>query len=166
MGTSYYTPRSIRAGQSVFLATASYEAVKPGYAYSLALTTAELTRHQIPFELGIMEGNCHVDDGRNSLVRQFMEGNCTDMLFIDSDLMWSASDVVKILSHQDDLVCGAYPKKCSPASYPIGQIIEARHDGLLEVTYAPTGFMRIRRCVFEKLYPKQSKHGRERPTAG
>ena len=165
MGTTYHTPQACPAGRSVFLATAAYEAVKPGFAYSLALTAADLTRHHIPFELAIMEGNCHVDDGRNSLVRQFLEGNCTDMLFLDSDLMWSSRDVIKILAHKDDLVCGAYPKKCSPAKYPIGQIVHTRHDGMLEVSFAPTGFMRIRRSVFEKLLPSQSKHGKQRPTA-
>jgi predicted O-methyltransferase YrrM len=79
--------------------------------------------------------------------------------------MWNASDVIKILAHQDDLVCGAYPMKCTPSRFPIGRIFKTRPDGLMEVSYAPTGFMRIRRKVFEKLYPGQAKHGREKPTA-
>lgn len=165
MGATYKTPRSFEKGRSVFIATASYEHVQMGYAYALAQTTAELTRHGIPYELGLMEGNCHVDDGRNTLVRDFLEGNCTDLLFIDADMMWNAGDVIKILSHKDELVCGAYPLKCNTASYPIGRIFHTRPDGLLEVSYAPTGFMRIRRSVFEKLWPIQSKHGKERPTA-
>lgn len=165
MGATYKTPNTHSFGQSVFIATPAYEGTKPGYSYSLALTTAELVRYGIPFELGIMEGNCHVDDGRNSLVRDFLEGNCTDMLFIDADLMWSASDVIKMLSHKDELVCGAYPKKCMPHTYPIGRIFNTRPDGMMEVSYAPTGFMRIKRNVFENLWNTQSRHGKNRPTA-
>jgi len=165
MGTTYYTPPAPRRGQSVFLATPAYEATKPGYSYSLALTTAELVRRGINFELGIMEGNCHVDDGRNNLVRQFLNGNCTDMLFIDSDLRWAADNVLKILAHNEDLICGAYPFKSNAGGYPIGRILNARPDGMLEVSYAPTGFMRIRREVFTKLYPSQSRHGTENPTS-
>jgi len=165
MGCTYATPRTVIVGRSLFIATASYESTKPGYSYSLALTTAELARRGIPFELAIMEGNCHVDDGRNALVARFLRGNCTDMLFLDADLTWDAMDVVRMLVHEDELVCGAYPKKCSPASYPIGRIFHTRKDGLLEVSYAPTGFMRIRRSVFDKLLPFQSKHGKENPTA-
>lgn len=165
MGTTYSSPGVPHPGRSLFLATPAYDGVKPAYAYSLAMTTAALVRNHIPFEIGIMEGNCHVDDGRNTLVRDFLRSNCTDMLFIDADMMWSAKDVIRMLNHNEPLICGAYPKKCTPPTYPIGRIFHARADGMLEVSYAPTGFMRIRREVFEKLYPKQSRHGREKPTA-
>ena len=166
MGAIFRTPQTFGNGQSLFIATASYEKVTPGYAYALALTTAELVRNHIPFEICILEENCHVDDGRNTLVRNFLEGNCTDLLFIDADIMWSAKDVIRILAHKDELVCGAYPKKCTPHTYPIGRIFNTDPvNGLLEVSYAPTGFMRIRRSVFEKLMPTQSKHGKQRPTA-
>lgn len=165
MSVTYSSPGVPHPGRSLFIATPAYECVKPGYAYSLALTTAELVRHHVPFEIGIMEGNCHVDDGRNTLVRNFLASNCTDMIFIDADVMWQARDVIKMVNHNEPLICGAYPKKCSPAVYPIGRILHARQDGMLEVSYAPTGFMRIRREVFDKLYKKQSRHGRQKPTA-
>jgi len=165
MGATYYTPPAPRGGQSVFIATPAYEGTKPGYSYSLALTTAELVRHGIPFELGIMEGNCHVDDGRNSLVKQFLDGNCTDMLFIDADLMWEAGNALRVLSWKEDLVCGVYPFKSMSGDYPVGRILHAMPNGLLEMSYAPTGFMRIRRRVFDKLAPTQSKHGKDNPVS-
>lgn len=165
MGTTYNTRKAVPAGRSVFIATASYDAIKAGYAFSLAKTTAELARYGIQFELAVMEGNCHVDDGRNMLVREFMNGNCTDMLFIDGDLMWNADDVLKLLADDGDLVAGAYPLKSSSGRFPIGQIFHEREDGLLEVSYAPTGFMRIRRNVFDTLWPTQSKFGVEKPMA-
>ncbi|MEO5329950.1 MAG: hypothetical protein H7829_17100 [Magnetococcus sp. THC-1_WYH] len=114
--------------------------------------------------MGIMTDNCHVDDARNSLVRRFMNTDCTDLLFLDSDLSWDPDDVIKILAHTDQLVCGAYPKKCTPEQYPVGRILEARPNGDLVVSYAPTGFMRIRREVFEKLLPTQASHGLKEKT--
>jgi hypothetical protein len=129
------------------------------------MTTAALVKHGIPFELGIMEGNCHVDDGRNSLVAQFMAGNCSDMLFIDSDLLWQPENTLKILSHDEDLICGAYRYKSNSGDYPIGRILGTDANGILEVSFAPTGFMRIRREVFEKLYPSQSRHGTDNPVS-
>ena len=125
MAHTHFSPGVPHPGRSLFIATAAYESVKPGYAYSLALTTADLVRHHIPFEISLMEGNCHVDDGRNTLVRNFLTSNCTDMLFIDADLMWSAADVIKMLNHNEPLVCGAYPKKSNQTSYPIGRIFPA-----------------------------------------
>lgn len=170
MGTTYKTPRSIRPGQSIFIATPAYDSIKPGCMWSLSVTTAELTRKGIPFELSIMHGNCHVDDGRNELVRQFLfESQCSDLVFIDSDVQWNAQMFLRLIKHDEDVVAGAYPLKCFPIKFPVGRILHIKEEpeekrGLLEVSFAPTGFMRIRRSVFEKLAPKQSKRGKLTPT--
>jgi len=166
MGITYKSPRLTRPGQSVCIATPAYDSIKPGYAFSLALTTAELTAKGIPFELLIMHGNCHVDDGRNSLVTDFLhDTQCTDLVFIDSDLKWDAKTFLQLIKHDTvDIVAGAYPLKSFPKKFPIGKILNAHPDGLLEVSYAPTGFMRIPRTVFEKLIPSQTKRGKEKPT--
>lgn len=169
MGSTYKTAQITRPGQSVFLATPAKERIKPGYAYSLAITTSELTAKGIPFELAIMEDNCHVDDGRNSLARDFLyNSQCTDMVFIDADLRWNPAMLLRLLSHDsEDIVAGAYPFKSYPIKFPVGKIFpdeENAKDGLLSVSYAPTGFMRIPRGVFEKLIPVQTKRGSKVPT--
>ncbi|MDP3937084.1 MAG: class I SAM-dependent methyltransferase [Deltaproteobacteria bacterium] len=160
MGTVYRTPPRPPIGTSPFIATSAYEGVRIGYAKSLAETTAELARHGIPFELGMMHGECHVDDGRNALVRDFLTSNCTDLVFIDADVEWSPETFMRLLTWDEDLIAGAYPKKCTPTKFPIGRILHARENDLLEVSFAPTGFMRIRRSVFEKLRPHVSKAGK------
>lgn len=166
MGAVYKSPRVTRPGQSVFIATAAYESVKPGYAHSLALTTAELTRRGIPFEVYLMHGNCHVDDGRNTLVANFLhETQCTDLVFIDADLKWDPAMFMRLISHDvGNIIAGAYPFKSFPQKFPVGKILNARENGFLEVSYAPTGFMRIPRSVFETLIPYQTKRGKEFPT--
>lgn len=159
MGSTYKTPGVYGPRQSVFIAAPANECVKPGFAYSLAMTTAELSRQGVPFQLAVMEGNCHVDDGRNSLVEEFLEGNCSDFFFLDTDVMWSADEFLKLLKHEEEFIAGVYPFKAFPRRFPVGKILSYMENGLLEMSYVPTGFMRLRRTVFEKLIPTQSRCG-------
>lgn len=99
-------------------------------------------------------GNCHVDDARNAVVRQFLRTDATDLLFIDSDVGWTVEGIVRLLSHDVDLVAGVYPKKQADPSFPVRPLpgpIRAEDNGLVEVEGAPTGFMRIRRSVLERM---------------
>lgn len=157
--------------QSVYIATPAYESVKAGYALSLAKTTAEFERRHIPYALNILFGNCHVDDGRNDLVRDFLENTqCTDLMFIDADVMWEPDMVLRVLSHDvPDIVAGAYRYKSNAGRYPVGKILGGVEGGkgkraLLSVSYAPTGFMRIPRGVFERLMSGGVQTGKLDPT--
>jgi hypothetical protein len=54
---------------------------------------------------------------RNYCVDEFMRSDCTHLLFIDSDIGFSANDVMTMLALQSDeseydVLCGPYPKKC------------------------------------------------------
>jgi len=170
MGSTYKSSQVTRPGQSVFLATPAKERIKPGYAYSLAMTVSALTQKGIPFQMAIMEDNCHVDDGRNSLVKNFLfETQCTDLVFIDADLRWDPEMFLRLISHDSDqVVAGAYPFKSYPIRFPVGKLLDGiegeTKEGLLSVSYAPTGFMRIPRTAFEILMPSQTKRGSKIPT--
>lgn len=163
---SYETPN-----QSVFIATPAYESVKAGYALSLAKTVEELTRRGIPRTINILFGNCHVDDGRNDLVRDFLDNTqCTDLIFIDADVMWEPDAFLRLIQHDTtDIVAGAYPFKSNSGMFPVGKIVGGQEGGkgkaaLLSVSYAPTGFMRIPRSVFEKLSPDKPTSGKLDPS--
>ena len=159
MSTNFIMPTPT-VGIAVFIATPTFQSPKTAYTWSLARTTAELARRGIPFQLGIPDDVKNVDDGRNGLTREFLAGNCTDLLFIDSDMRWEPESVLRILSWNEDVVCGAYRFKSESGTYPVGRIYSAdEKTGLLDVSYAPTGFMRIRRRVFEKLAPTQRTSG-------
>lgn len=161
---SYETP-----GQSIYIATPCYESVKAGYALSLAKVVQELTRRHIPHAINILFGNCHVDDGRNECVRDFLENTqCTDLVFWDADVMAEPSEFLKLIRHKtSDIVAGAYPFKSNSGKFPVGKILggtegKAGAATLLSVSYAPTGFMRIPRGVFETLSP--AGHGKLNPS--
>jgi hypothetical protein len=102
-------------------------------------------------------GNCHVDDARNSLVREFLKTDAGDMVFIDADVGFRPEDLLKLVKVDRDVVAGVYPKKEDEESFPVLTIpgeLWADSDGLVEVEGVPTGFLRIRRHVLEKLRDK------------
>jgi predicted O-methyltransferase YrrM len=105
--------------------------------------------------LCVESGNCHVDDARNSLVREFLKTDATDMVFIDADVGFRPEDLHRLVSVDRDIVAGVYPKKETPEDFPVytlgGVELRADADGLVEVEAVPTGFLRIRRTVLQAL---------------
>lgn len=122
-----------------------------------------LEREGIAWDVFIEAGNCHVDDARNSAVREFMKTSCTDLFFIDADVGFAPEAIARLLKFDRDLVAGVYPKKTDDEDFPVtvadGVELWSEADGLVEVVGAPTGFMRIRRNLLEAMCEKY-KHRR------
>jgi predicted O-methyltransferase YrrM len=138
----------------VFIATPTYDSLSAGYTFALFHTAQELEKRGISSELAIYSGDCHVDDARNRLVRDFLETDCTDLVFIDADLRWQPEDFIKLISYDRDVVASTYPLKQDEEKYPVRFLSEeiwSDADGLIEVESVPTGFLRIKRHVLQKL---------------
>jgi len=145
----------------VLLATPSYEgAVKSAHLRSLLQSLHALRAEGVAADHLTLNYDCHVDDARNAIVRHFLRTNCTDLVFLDADVSWLADELVQLSLYDADVVAGVYPKK-GDNSWPVfdhpGGELTAREDGLVEVVGAPTGFMRIRRHVVEKMV-EANKH--------
>lgn len=150
-----HSPPGVRS-RRVFLAIPSYGGISGITLYSVFRAQSELHEAGWDVSIGILTEDCHVDDARNALVRDFMESGASDLVFIDADVGFQASDLVRLMSYDRDVVGGAYPKKCDQEAYPVKIApgpIWADKDGLIEVEGTATGFLRIRREVFEKLAP-------------
>ena len=88
-----------------------------------------------------------------------MESDCTEMLFIDSDIHFKHQDVLRImaLGSDRDVLCGSYPRRAADQKfftdihYNEHGGVELTENGLLRVDRIGTGFMFIRRHVIEKL---------------
>lgn len=105
-------------------------------------------------DLGLEAGNVHVDDARNSLVRQFMLTDCTHLVFLDADVGWRSRDLIRLMQHSRSVVAGVYPLKDDALDFPVlvpDGAIWADGEGLVEVPGAPTGFLCIAREVFVQL---------------
>lgn len=100
-------------------------------------------------------GDSLVSRARNSLTREFLDSDCTHFLQIDSDLVFSNEHIKRILSHDEDIVGGFYPKKkqgdvelvCNSLS-PQPPMDSRR---LTPLKYIGTGFLCVSRRVFEKM---------------
>jgi FkbM family methyltransferase len=101
-------------------------------------------------------GDSPVGRSRNLLTADFLETDCSHLLFIDCDLVFSGDHVAHIVSHPEEVVGGLYPKKQQgPVEWVLNTLPGARpkvlDNGLCEVRYVGTGFIRIHRSVFERM---------------
>lgn len=135
------------------LAVPTYDKPDTSLTFALARSREALGEAGIQSALLILEGNCHVDDARNSIVRDFLESDCTDLVFLDADVTWEPSGLVQLCKRDVDIVGGVYPyRREGGDNMPVrlmdhGPVI----DGLREVEGLPTGFMKIRRHVLEQM---------------
>lgn len=96
----------------------------------------------------------HVGRSRNMMTRKFLEGDYTDLLFIDSDIVFSPAHIERILSHSERVVGGIYFKKNEDIAEPCLNTLckpILKDNGLNQVAYIGTGFLRIKRVVFEMI---------------
>lgn len=100
-----------------------------------------------------------IANARNELAHDFLTNfpDCDNFFFLDDDLGWDAEKVLAILERDEDIIAGVYPKRQDDIDWPVmlagdeGKLHEK--DGLFRAMRAPTGFMRIKRRVFEGLVP-------------
>ena len=94
-----------------------------------------------------------ISRGRNTLVSKFLTlKDSTHLMFVDSDIGWDDWTVLLLLSHQVDVVGGLYPLKGLPLKWVVNSFKGAeQRENLQEVSRAGTGFLLIKRDVFDKL---------------
>lgn len=139
-------------GASTLLAIAVYDGVSAPTV--LSLFQSQQLEHGLALE--IFAGNCHVDDSRNLLSRDFLDGDWEQLIFIDGDVSWLNTDLQRLIEAEPDIVAGVYPKKNvdGTTEFPVMALPGPRYavNGLVEVAAVPTGFLKIRRKVLETLY--------------
>ncbi|MCW2316439.1 hypothetical protein M2322_001987 [Rhodoblastus acidophilus] len=111
--------------------------------------------------------------GRNTLVSRFLdEASATHLLFVDADIGFDPDQVFRMLAFDADVVAGMYPLKLVDWESGLsrahaGEAVETAalryvgtpcrgaeaktRDGFVTADYAGTGFMMIRRAVFQRM---------------
>lgn len=97
-----------------------------------------------------------ISRARNSMVSQFKNSECTDMVFIDHDVGWSPKDIIRLCSHPVDVVAGVYRIRYDPEDYrvqwlPKKHLYTEQDTGLIEVAGVPAGFLRLSRACIDKM---------------
>ena len=147
-------PLPVRPKQpaKLFLALPVYGSLETNFTKSLIKMLADL-----PCNLMVRfnPGDSLVTRARNSLTAEFLDSDCTHLLFIDTDLIFSGEHVERIMSHPEPIVGGFYPKKQEgPRNWVCNGMLKPtlpQPNGLQEVRYVGTGFLRVAREVFEKM---------------
>jgi len=108
-------------------------------------------------------GNAMIADCRAKICADFLASDCTDLIFIDSDVMWEKGALLKLLLAPVDFVAAVYPQRKDPINFCVRYLPdrkELRWDEethLLEVDGVPAGCMRLSRAMLEKMiaaYPE------------
>ncbi len=97
-----------------------------------------------------------ISRARNTLTAKFLHTKeSTHLMFIDADIGWEPWHLLVMLDAQKDVIGGLYPMKSMPIKWCVngipGQPEPPPEQNHIEVTKTGTGFLLIRRDVFEKL---------------
>lgn len=104
-------------------------------------------------ELAWRMGSPEIGEVRNQITADFLASECTHLLFIDCDILFTPEKISRLLSHDDLIVSGLYPFKVDgPLRWvatpdPAGE----KRGALQKVIGIGAGFMLIKREVFEAI---------------
>ena len=109
----------------------------------------------IDWTVETMTNESLISRARNTLTAKFLntEGS-THLMFIDADIGWEPWHLLALLNADKDVIGGLYPMKSLPVKWCVNGIPGANENdpsGLVEVTKTGTGFLLMKRHVFEKL---------------
>jgi hypothetical protein len=95
-----------------------------------------------------------ISRARNTLTAKFLHNtDSTHLMFIDADIGWEPWHLLVMLNRDVDVIGGLYPMKSLPVKWCVNGFEGAEEgvDGLQEVSKTGTGFMLIKRHVFDKM---------------
>ena len=150
------------AGRSLFIALPAYDfKVSLKLAISLAQFAQQAQQHGVSIQIGSICGCSVVSRARNLLAQDMLDSECTDLMFIDSDINFEAADIFRLMAWTSDpskgIVAGV-PRTRSTTKTYIGTLdydengeLTMNGMGLVRAKRVATAFMMVRRDVFEKL---------------
>lgn len=115
-----------------------------------------LGTYGVRFSLHQVSSNSLINSARNQLVAAFMtEQTATDLLFLDSDIVIKAEDILRlmVMATEKELVAATYRKKEDKVAFH-GRLLGERCEktGLLRADRVPGGCTLIRRSVFPRMF--------------
>jgi hypothetical protein len=109
-------------------------------------------QNNLDFQIDTLSNESNVNRARNSCAAKFLSGDATHLMFVDADIQFNPRDIVKLVGHDKDIVGGIYPQKTLPPKMVVNTLDNARTEGdLVEVGTLGTGFMLVKRTVFEQM---------------
>jgi hypothetical protein len=108
----------------------------------------------IDWTLETMVNESLISRARNTLTAKFLDmKDATHLFFVDADIGWEPWHLLVLLNRDKDVIGGLYPMKTMPIKWVVNGFEGAEEgpDGLQEVSKAGTGFLLMKKHVFEKM---------------
>lgn len=108
----------------------------------------------LDWTLETMVNESLISRARNTLTAKFLDmPESTHLFFVDADIGWEPWHLLVLLNRNVDVIGGLYPMKTMPIKWVVNGFEGAEEgpDGLQEVSKAGTGFLLMKKHVFEKL---------------
>jgi len=164
----------------LFVATPMYGGLcTGGYTMGILECVQTFMQHGIQMYYSYMMNESLITRARNGMAYDFLASDATHLMFIDADISFKPADIVRMVNADKDIICGLYPKKeinwklvsdavkngvdyKDLASYTgsfVVNLVGGVHESTgnvnepMEIDNGGTGFMLIKRNVFEKLKP-------------
>jgi hypothetical protein len=162
----------------LFVATPCYGGMAHGF-YVRALLQLQVYAMQANMSMVVsfLFNESLITRGRNKLADQFMDSDCTHLMWIDSDIAFNPEHLMRMIAADVDVICGVYPKKeinwnsvASAVSRHVAPNDLRHHTGSfvvnlkgykgavavdtnkpVEIFNGGTGFMLVKRQVMEKM---------------
>jgi len=108
----------------------------------------------IDWTLETMVNESLISRARNTLTAKFLDQqDSTHLFFVDADIGWEPWHLLVLINRDVDVIGGLYPMKTMPIKWVVNGFEGAEEgpDGLQEVSKAGTGFLLMKKHVFEKM---------------
>lgn len=165
----------------LFVATPMYGGLcNGGYAMGMIESVQIFGRAGVQMYYSYMMNESLITRARNSMAYDFMNSDATHLMFIDADISFNPNDIVSMIQADKDIICGLYPKKeinwqlveravqkgvayqdlpAFTGSFVVNLADDAKEatgkrNQPMEIANGGTGFMLIKREVFEALKDK------------
>lgn len=172
---------------SLFVATPMYGGMCTGsYSTALMQTPMAFSQAGVLMYYAHMMNESLITRARNSLADDFLKSPATHLMFIDADIGFNAADIIRMIDADKDIICGLYPKKeihwgrvtqAVQSGVPPEELkdhvgtfvvnlvkdekVTVKMDEPFEISNGGTGFMLIKRTVFEQLADKVPVYKRD-----
>jgi hypothetical protein len=137
------------------------------YMVSMLKLISFIKNNQIDVSFFPIFADPSIGRARNGAVAHFLKDeNATHLLFIDSDIIFEPTDILKLIQSDKEVISGSYPKKyivwdrikenpnAEKVDFTSGGEIDVEDDGHLIVEYTPPGFLLVKRELILEIIEK------------
>ena len=133
----------------VVFCTPTRDRPHPAYIAAMEASVPALDAASIEHFVVTEVGSAYISWARANMLRKALDINADAVVFIDDDLSWEPSDLVRLVQAEQPVVSGLYRFKQDETRYmgeldttPDGRCI-GNEQGLIKATKVPGGFLKI-----------------------